>query len=101
MFFGGADSLRSKTEQSLQGGPAAELASAAPAWHATRARLGEPQPTEARVRECVRRLLAFPALVPIDPTVLASAIWALPLGRAPGPDGWTGDDLRLWLSQKS
>ena len=27
---------------------------------------------------------------------MASAVWALPLGRAPGPDGWTAEEMRLW-----
>ena len=44
----------------------------------------------------LRGLPPFPALEPLEPVATAAGIWTLPWGRAPGPESWTADDLRLW-----
>ena len=84
------------TPDGLSGGPAAELATAGPAWQALWAQPDEPLPSEAGLREVVRQLPAFPQPPPLGAAATAAGIWALPLGRAPGPDGWTAEELRLW-----
>ena len=44
----------------------------------------------------LRGLPPFPALEPLKPVATAAGIWTLPWGRAPGPESWTAEDLRLW-----
>ena len=82
----------------LCGGPAVELAMAGPGWHALWAKEDVPDPGEQRLRQVVRALPPFPAPAPLTDAEAAAAIMALPLGKAPGPDGWAGEDLRLWPS---
>ena len=84
------------TPDGLSGGPAAELAMAGPAWQALWAQRDESPPAEANLRAAVRGLPAFPQPPAILPPATAAGIWALPLGTAPGPDGWTAEELRLW-----
>ena len=56
---------------------------------------GPPRTTLSRLRRaCVTACAGSPPS-PTDEAV-AAAVWALPLGRAPGPDGWSAEDLRLW-----
>ena len=44
----------------------------------------------------LRGLPAFPALPPLTDAAVAAAARPLPLGKAPGPDDWAGEELRLW-----
>ena len=44
----------------------------------------------------IRDLLAFPPLAPLGDEEVVQAVARLPLRRAPGPDGWAGEELRLW-----
>ena len=69
----------------------AELATAGPAWQALWAQREEPLPSERELRESVRQLPAFPQPPPIGAAATAAGIWALPLGRAPGPGSWTAE----------
>ena len=85
--------------EGLCGGPAAELALAGPAWHRLWAMEDCPVPAERRLRDCVRALPAFPPLATLTDDAVAAGVWALPLGRAAGPDGWSAEDLRLWPSE--
>jgi hypothetical protein len=70
-----------------------------PARHGTALRWATedcPVPAERRLRDCVRALPAFPPLATLTDDAVAAGVWALPLGRAAGPDGWSAEDLRLW-----
>ena len=82
--------------EGLAGGPAAELALAEPCWKRLWAATDVPLPAEQALRECVRALPPFPPILPLTDAAVAAGIWALPLGRAPGPDDWSAEDLRLW-----
>ena len=82
--------------EGLSGGPAAELAAAGPAWHHLWGKADLQVPAECGLRDSVRALPDFPPVAPLTDEAVAAGVWALPLGRAAGPDDWTAEDLRLW-----
>ena len=80
----------------MEGGPAAVLRQAAQAWHPLWARDDHPHPQEPQLLMGIRDLPAFPPLAPLGDEEVVQAVTRLPLRRAPGPDGWAGEELRLW-----
>ena len=80
----------------MEGGPAVVLRQAAQAWHPLWARDDHPHPQEPQLLMGIRDLPAFPPLAPLGDEEVVQAVTRLPLRRAPGPDGWAGEELRLW-----
>ena len=77
------------TPEGLQGGPPAEIAMAAPEWHKLWARGDVPAPGEQALRDLLRELPPFHGVDGLTRQAVAATVRALPMGRAPGPDGWS------------
>ena len=80
----------------LEGGPAAVLRHAAGEWHPLWDKADQQHPDELALLRTIRELPPFPSLPPLSDDVVEQAVARLPLGRAPGPDDWAGDELRRW-----
>ena len=72
------------------------LRQAAGEWHPLLAKTDDMHPDEVTLLRTIRELPPFPPLLPLSDAAVAQAIARLPLGRAPGPDDWAGEELRRW-----